>query len=62
MLALRAASDAPSAMQARARSASASARMATRGFGPTQPVATNDTEAGRAQNRRTEFNIVDQPQ
>ncbi len=36
----------------------ASARIATRGFGETQPIATNDTEAGRAANRRVEIKIV----
>lgn len=36
----------------------ASARVATRGFGETQPIATNDTEAGRAANRRVEIKIV----
>ncbi len=34
-----------------------SARFATEGYGETQPVATNDTEAGRAQNRRVEVAI-----
>lgn len=32
-------------------------RLSWKGFGATQPVASNDTEAGRAQNRRTEFEI-----
>ena len=34
-----------------------SARFTTEGYGETQPVATNDTEAGRAQNRRVEVAI-----
>ncbi len=34
------------------------ARMQTRGFGYNQPVASNDSEAGRAQNRRVEIRIV----
>lgn len=29
------------------------------GHGQEQPIATNDTEAGRAQNRRTEFKVVE---
>lgn len=34
------------------------ARLATRGYGETQPVASNDTIDGRAQNRRVELRIV----
>ncbi|MBB4617580.1 OmpA family protein [Sphingomonas abaci] len=34
------------------------ARIATRGYGKTQPIASNDTDAGRAANRRVEIKIV----
>lgn len=34
------------------------ARLATQGFGESQPVATNSTEEGRAANRRVEIKIV----
>lgn len=34
------------------------ARLATQGFGESQPVASNTTEDGRAQNRRVEIRIV----
>ncbi len=33
------------------------ARIATRGYGKQFPIATNDTEAGRAQNRRVEIKL-----
>ena len=32
-------------------------RLQTSGMGPDQPVAGNDTEAGRARNRRIEFRV-----
>jgi len=33
-------------------------RLETRGAGSTEPVTANDTEEGRAKNRRTEFQIL----
>ena len=36
------------------------ARLQARGMGMSRPVASNDTEEGRAQNRRIEFNRLDQ--
>jgi outer membrane protein OmpA-like peptidoglycan-associated protein len=33
-------------------------RLLYKGFGDTQPVSTNDTEEGRAKNRRTELKVL----
>lgn len=34
-------------------------RMLTRGWGPLRPIASNDTEQGRSQNRRIQFTVID---
>jgi outer membrane protein OmpA-like peptidoglycan-associated protein len=36
-------------------------RLISQGMGPSQPIASNDTETGRAQNRRVELQIVAAP-
>lgn len=36
----------------------AKARLQAKGFGATKPVAANNTEAGKAQNRRTELKVI----
>jgi outer membrane protein OmpA-like peptidoglycan-associated protein len=35
------------------------ARLTAKGYGMTQPIADNKTEAGRAENRRTEVSILE---
>lgn len=37
-------------------------RLSARGYGPMRPIADNATNAGRAQNRRVDFVIIDPPQ
>ena len=36
-------------------------RLSSQGFGPDKPIDTNETEAGRKNNRRVEFHIEDEP-
>jgi outer membrane protein OmpA-like peptidoglycan-associated protein len=33
-------------------------RLVSKGYGSTQPIDSNDTEAGKQNNRRTEFKIL----
>lgn len=40
----------------------ASARLATQGFGESQPIADNSTPAGKAENRRVEIKVVPIPE
>jgi len=40
------------------RESIAAERLQTRGYGASVPIASNDTEEGRAKNRRTEFKVL----
>ena len=37
-------------------------RLEAQGFGPEKPLAPNDTDEGRARNRRVEFKILEAPE
>jgi len=47
-------------MAGRASGGIAPNRMTTKGFGESNPVASNATDDGRAQNRRVELRIIGQ--
>jgi OmpA-OmpF porin, OOP family len=51
---------ADSVMSALIKEGTDPSRLAAVGFGETKPIASNGTAAGRQENRRTEFNIVEQ--
>ncbi|MEZ5149266.1 MAG: OmpA family protein [Bacteroidales bacterium] len=36
------------------------ARLLYKGYGESEPIDTNDTETGKANNRRTEFKVISQ--
>jgi OOP family OmpA-OmpF porin len=38
----------------------AAGRVEAHGFGPSRPIKSNDTDAGRQANRRVEFHITEQ--